>query len=78
MRSFKGGMGQIIEALDKRYKKHIQTNSEISSAHINADITIVATPAYAAAKIVENLNPVLSQLLDSNSLRAGCCGRLAF
>ena len=63
MRSFKGGMTQIIEALDKRYKRHIQVNSEISSAQINADITIVATPAYAAAKIVENLNPVLSRAL---------------
>jgi oxygen-dependent protoporphyrinogen oxidase len=63
MLSFKGGMGQIIEALDKRYKRHIQVNSEISSAQINADITIVATPAYAAAKIVENLNPVLSRAL---------------
>ncbi len=63
MRSFKGGMGQIIEALDKRYQRHIQTNLEISSAPRDADITIVAVPAYAAAKIVENLNPVLSQLL---------------
>jgi protoporphyrinogen/coproporphyrinogen III oxidase len=63
MRSFKGGMGQIIEALAKRYQGHIQTNSEISSAHSNADITIVATPAYAAAQIVKNLNPVLSQIL---------------
>ncbi len=78
MRSFKGGMGQIIEALDKRYKKHIQTNSEISSVQINADITIVATPAYAAAKIVENINPVLAQVLDPNSLRAHCCGGLLF
>ncbi len=31
MCSFKGGMGQIIESLDKRYKKHIQTGTEISS-----------------------------------------------
>ncbi len=63
MRSFKRGMGQIIEALDNRYQRHIQTDSEISSAQINADVVIVATPAYAAAKIVENLNPVLSQIL---------------
>jgi len=64
MRSFIGGMGEVIKALDKRYKQHIQTNSEISSSQINADITIVATPAYAAAKIVENLNPPLAGLLD--------------
>ena len=63
MLSFKGGMEQIIETLDKRYQKHIQTNSEISSVPVNADVVIVATPAYAAAKIVENTNPVLSQLL---------------
>ena len=64
MRSFKGGMGQIIEALDKRYQRHIQANSEISSVQTNADITVIATPAYAAAKIVEGVNPVLSQALD--------------
>jgi protoporphyrinogen/coproporphyrinogen III oxidase len=63
MRSFKGGMGQIIESLDKRYQRHIQTNSEISSAQLNADAVIVATPAYAAANIVQDLNPVLSQIL---------------
>jgi len=63
MHSLIGGMGQIIEVLDKRYKHHIQTNSEISSLQVNADITIVATPAYAAAKIVEKVNPVLSDTL---------------
>ncbi len=67
MHSLIGGMGQIIEAIDKRYKKHIQTGSEISSSQINADITIVATPAYAAAKIVENLNPVLADSLTQIS-----------
>jgi oxygen-dependent protoporphyrinogen oxidase len=66
MRSFEGGMGQIIEVLDKRYKQHIQTNSETSSTPKveDFDITIVATPAYSAAKIVENINPVLSNLLS--------------
>ena len=81
MRSFKRGMGQIIEALDKRYQKHIQTNSEITiskDGHCFSldkkslkesvypylfDVVIVATPAYAAAKIVENLNPILAQTL---------------
>ena len=60
MRSFQGGMGQIIEALSHRYKKNIQTNSEITSVPTKTDLTIVATPAYAAAKIVENGNPVLT------------------
>ena len=64
MCSFKAGMGQIIENLDKRYKKYIQTNSEMSSAQIKADIVIVATPAYAAAKIIEKTNPVLARVLD--------------
>ncbi len=65
MRSFRGGMGQIIEALDNRYQKHIQTNSEIiGDSSLLFDATIVATPAYAAAKIVENLNPGLSCLLE--------------
>ena len=64
MCSFKEGMGQIIEALYNRYKNHIHMNSEISSNPTDADIIIVATPAYAAAKIVKNLNPVLAQILD--------------
>jgi len=67
MCSFKGGMGQIIESLDKRYTRHIQKNSEISSAQLKADAVIVATPAYVAAKIVELSNPVLSKLLTQIS-----------
>jgi len=63
MLSLKEGMGQIIQALDKRYTRHIQTNSEISSTQINADIVIVATPAYAAAKIADHSNPVLAKIL---------------
>jgi len=66
MCSFKGGMGQLIEALGDRYKQHIKTNTEISPGQMNADINIVAVPAYAAAKIVEDLNPVLSQLLGQS------------
>jgi len=78
MLSFKEGMGQLIEALDKRYKKHIQRNSEISSIPNNFDITIVATPAYAAAKIVENVNPVLSQLLGQIPYAPVAVAGLAF
>lgn len=64
MYSLKGGLGDIIEALNRCYKRHIQTGCEISSVKKEADITIVATPAYAAAKIVENLNPVLARIID--------------
>jgi oxygen-dependent protoporphyrinogen oxidase len=64
MRSFQGGMGQIIEALEKRYKKYIQTNSEIFSGPLKTDVTIVATPAYVGAKIIGHMNPVLSRILD--------------
>jgi len=63
MRSFKNGMGQIIETLEKRYRNNIQTNSEIST-NITADINIIATPAYCAAQITENINPELAKLLD--------------
>lgn len=64
MRSFKSGMGQIIKALSERYKQDIQINKEILSPLINADITILATPAYTSARIVASYNPVLSQILD--------------
>ena len=63
MRSFLGGMGQVIETLSSRYQSHIHTNREIPLAQIKTDITVVATPAYAAAKIIEGINPVLSQVL---------------
>jgi oxygen-dependent protoporphyrinogen oxidase len=63
MRSFKGGMGQIIDVLEKRYHAYIKNDSEISSLPIDADVTVMATPAYAAAQILEDLNPVLSKLL---------------
>jgi len=63
MCSFKEGMGQMIVALYNRYKDNIKTNSRVSLAETNADITIVATPAYAAAKILVRLNPVLASIL---------------
>jgi oxygen-dependent protoporphyrinogen oxidase len=67
MHSFKFGMGQMVETLAGRYQKHIRTNFEINSdSHylFDANVTIMATPAYVAAKIVENINPYLSTLLD--------------
>lgn len=63
MRSFLGGMGQIMETLLSRYQSHIQTNTDISLAQIKTDITIVSTPAYAAARIIGDVNPVLAHLL---------------
>jgi oxygen-dependent protoporphyrinogen oxidase len=64
MRSFKRGMGQIIEAFDKRYKKSIITGTEVNLAQLKPDITIIATPAYSGAEIVKNINPVLSNILS--------------
>lgn len=63
MLTFKEGMGQITGALSKRYQNHIKTDTEISSMP-QADATVVAAPAYAASKIIENLNPVLAQILN--------------
>ncbi|MDE1921186.1 MAG: protoporphyrinogen oxidase [Candidatus Omnitrophica bacterium] len=63
MCSFKGGMGEIIEALADRYKNCIQTSSPVASIPPDMDITVVATPAYAAARIVKNVNPDLAQIL---------------
>ena len=64
MRSFKNGMGQFTEILYKRYKDHIKINSEVSTKPINADVIIVATPAYIASKILDPVNPVLARALD--------------
>jgi len=64
MRSFKGGMGQIVENLYLRYKNHIQLNSKVMLDGLKATVTIVSTPAHAASKIVENHNPALAQNLD--------------
>lgn len=67
MCSFKGGMGDIILELGKRYKEHIQTNAvipDLTSLRPGWDITVIATPAYAAARIVNNLNPALAGVLE--------------
>ena len=75
MCSFKGGMGQIIEALDSRYKQYIKKNSEVdmnsplffTKRGIGGvelkEIVILATPAYAAVLIIKNSNPVLAKFL---------------
>jgi len=67
MLSFKGGMGTITEALAQRYKKYIQTDSEILSIPSDNNITILATPAYVAAQIIGNMNPALREALDQIS-----------
>ncbi|MDE2222821.1 MAG: protoporphyrinogen oxidase [Candidatus Omnitrophica bacterium] len=63
LHSFKEGMGQIIQAMEERYKNHIKTNSIVTSIRPEAGITILAVPAYAAAKITAALNPTLSETL---------------
>jgi oxygen-dependent protoporphyrinogen oxidase len=62
--SFEGGMGQLISALEQRYKKYIRTDCAVSSVPPNTDVTIIAAPAYAAAQIVDSINPSLARLLD--------------
>ena len=64
MRSFKRGMGQIVEALYQRYHKNIRLSSEVLLSDVDANIRIVATPAFAAARIVEGANPALARLLN--------------
>ncbi len=65
MYSFKKGMGQLMEALYAKHQASIQTNTEISAlAQINADLIILATPAYVSARLLEEENPALSHLLD--------------
>ncbi len=65
MRSFKKGMGQLIEAFQAQYQAHIQTNREITSlTQIDADAIILATPAYVSAKLMEDVNPAVSAMLN--------------
>ncbi|MBF0504499.1 MAG: protoporphyrinogen oxidase [Candidatus Omnitrophica bacterium] len=64
MRTFIGGMGQIIESLYNRYKPYIQTNIKISLDQLKTDLVFIATPAYTAAGIIESVNPVLAQILQ--------------
>jgi oxygen-dependent protoporphyrinogen oxidase len=64
LHSFKRGMAEIIDALSRRYQANIQTSAEIASLPDDADAVIIATPAYAAANIVEAVNPPLAGLLN--------------
>src|SRR3989338_1096236 len=51
MRSFRNGMGQLIDVLYLRYKSNIKNNMELVSAEqTKADIIVLATPAYVASK----------------------------
>jgi len=63
MRSFKGGMGEIVSLLYQKYQKDIHINSVISFEEIKADAIVLSTPAYAAATIINQSNPGLAQLL---------------
>ena len=63
--SFKKGMGQCMEALYTNYQEHIRTGQEINSLdNIDADIIILATPAYVTNKIIEGRHPRLTALLE--------------
>jgi protoporphyrinogen/coproporphyrinogen III oxidase len=63
MRSFVQGMSQIIQALGERHQRNIKTDFRLTTLP-DADITVIATPAYAAADIVKNANPSLADLLN--------------
>ena len=65
MRSFKEGMGQLIQALSGRYASCIQTGREITSLkEINARHIICAVPAYGAARLLSDTAPDLSAVLS--------------
>ncbi|MBI3601856.1 MAG: protoporphyrinogen oxidase [Candidatus Omnitrophica bacterium] len=68
MRSFKNGMGQLIQALYARYTPYIKTSAEITSLKtINADCIVCATPAYVAAQILSDTSADLSTALSQIS-----------
>ena len=65
MRSFRNGMGQLIDVLYLRYKSNIKNNMELVSAEqTKADIIVLATPAYVASKLIKGLNPSLAVILE--------------
>ena len=54
-----------MEAFYLRYKSNIKNNVEFASIdQINADIIILATPAYVSSKLIKERNPSLSANLE--------------
>ena len=65
MRSFKEGMGQLIQILSGRYAACIETGKEITSLkEMNAHHIICAVPAYVAARLLSDIAPGLSAALS--------------
>ena len=77
--TFKEGMGQMIARLKSRLKGDVLTGVPASSVGLEdgryavkltsgetivADAVVLATPAYAAAGMLEGLNPDISDLVD--------------
>lgn len=78
--SFKGGLYGLIEAFNDRYSDHIETGAPVtrvrrSNGHYLIDLThdrsctadhiVLATPAYAAADIVQDIAVDLSRTLNA-------------
>ncbi len=65
MRSFKEGMGQLIQILSGRYAACIKTGQEINSLkELDARHIICAVPAYVAAQLLSDIAPDLSAALS--------------
>ncbi len=90
--SFKNGLYTVIESFENQYRDNITTGMEITGINydnskfeisfkynqpINFDAVICAAPAFAASKIVTDLDNSLAQLLSSipySSISVACLG----
>ena len=75
--SFRQGMGQCVQVLSQKYKEHIQFNQEVKSISLVqgqckvessgqpflADELFLCCPSYSAARMLENAEPELAQIL---------------
>jgi oxygen-dependent protoporphyrinogen oxidase len=81
MCSFNQGMGQVIDEMGHRYRENIQTNVEArdwEALRSVSDVIIIAAPAYAAASIVETVNPGLARVLEKIPYAPVAVAGLAF
>lgn len=76
--SFRGGQGQLVEALTKRYPVHIRFNQEVKTVafaqgqftvrtaetRYEADELFISAPAYEAADMAREMSPAIASDLD--------------
>ena len=77
--SLRGGVRQLIEALEQQLAKHVVTGAAVSAIVPNglgyrvvtkdgrtfdADAVVLATPTYVASDVVAGLNPTLATMLS--------------